>query len=187
MEYSKLFSRIRELLETNNVVNVAIDGMSGSGKSTLAEKIRQAFDCNVFHMDDYFLTPELRTRSRLNEVGGNVDYVRFKREVIDMLNSGTEFFYRPYNCKTCSISAPVKVPPKKLNVIEGVYSMHPSLRGAYDLKVFMFVDSVTQQKRILHRSGEELLERFVNEWIPMENRYFDEYNIRILCDIIYSN
>ncbi len=186
MQYTELFSRIRELQKTNSAVIVAVDGMSGSGKSTLAEKIRQSFDCNVFHMDDYFLTPALRTRTRLNEIGGNVDYVRFKREVVDMLNSDAEFSYRPYNCKTLSISEPVKVSPKKLNIIEGVYSMHPSLHDAYDLKVFMSVDSATQRKRILDRSGEELLKRFVNEWIPMENRYFDEYNIKKLCDIVYG-
>ena len=35
-------------------VNVAVDGNSGAGKSTLADLIGDVYDCNVFHMDDFF-------------------------------------------------------------------------------------------------------------------------------------
>ena len=44
--------------------------------------------------------------------------------------------------------------------------MHPALIGHYHLKIFMTVAKDIQLERIRRRSGEELLERFITEWIP---------------------
>jgi hypothetical protein len=38
-------------------------------------------DATIFHMDDFYLQGRQRTYERLNEVGGNVDYERFAKEV----------------------------------------------------------------------------------------------------------
>ena len=69
--------QINMLLEEKNFVIVAIDGKCTSGKTTLASQLAEIYDCNVFHMDDFFLRPEQRTPERFAEVGGNVDYERF--------------------------------------------------------------------------------------------------------------
>ena len=45
------------LLEEKDFVLVAIDGKCTSGKTTLASKLTEIYDCNVFHMDDFFLRP----------------------------------------------------------------------------------------------------------------------------------
>ena len=60
---------------------VAIDGRCGSGKTTLGEYLKGQFDCNLFHMDDFFLRMEQRTPDRMKETGGNVDYERFYETV----------------------------------------------------------------------------------------------------------
>ena len=65
--------KIDELLAQKDMVIVAIDGKCTSGKTTLASKLAQIYDCNVFHMDDFFLRPEQRIPERLAEVGGNVE------------------------------------------------------------------------------------------------------------------
>jgi uridine kinase len=78
----------------------------------------------------------------------------------------------------------VHVAPKKLNVIEGSYSMHPALAGHYDLRVFLSVDAVEQSRRILERNGPALHRRFMEEWVPKENRYFEEFGIASKCDIV---
>ena len=72
-----------------NFVMVAIDGKCTSGKTTLASKLAEIYDCNVFHMDDFFLRPEQRTSERFAEIGGNVDYERFQEEVLFPLRSGS--------------------------------------------------------------------------------------------------
>lgn len=63
-------------------VLVGIDGRCGSGKTTLGEYLYGRFDCNLFHMDDFFLRIEQRTQKRIAEVGGNVDYERFFETVL---------------------------------------------------------------------------------------------------------
>ena len=168
--------QINMLLEEKNFVIVAIDGKCTSGKTTLASQLAEIYDCNVFHMDDFFLRPEQRTPERFAEVGGNVDYERFHEEVLLPLKSGKAFSYRPFDCSTFTLAAPVTVAPKKLNVIEGTYSHHPYFGDPYDLKILLTVDEETQRQRILERPA-FLHKRFFEEWIPMENRYFDGFAI----------
>ena len=133
-------SKIDMLLGERDFVIVAIDGKCTSGKTTLASQLAELYDCNVFHMDDFFLRPEQRTPERFAEVGGNVDYERFREEVLLPLKSGKAFSYRPFDCSTFTLAAPVTVAPKKLNVIEGTYSHHPYFGNPYDLKILLTVD-----------------------------------------------
>ena len=68
-----LEEKITELLSGRERVIVGIDGFCAAGKTTLADRLSRKFDCNVFHMDDFFLRPGQRTPERRAEVGGNVD------------------------------------------------------------------------------------------------------------------
>lgn len=183
-KYYDVFCKIDSLLESHDVIKVAIDGKSGSGKSTLSNLLSKIYDCNIFHMDDFFLRPELKTEERLKELGGNVDYIRFNEEVINGIKSGLDFQYQIYDCKQIALTDFIKVKPKKLNIIEGVYSMHPTLISNYDLKLFLDIDEETQRARILKRNGSFMYEKFINEWIPKENQYFKEMRIPEQCDII---
>lgn len=184
--FSDIFRRIDSLLAKGKEITVAIDGNSGSGKSTLAHDLSKIYDCNVFHMDDFFLRPEQRTIKRMQEIGGNVDYERFKQEVLDNLKKNQEFQYQIYDCSQGRLTDYIKVSPKRLNIVEGVYSMHPTLRDYYDLKVFLSIDPETQSKRILERSGKYMHERFLNEWIPLENEYFSKMKIPQICDMVFT-
>ena len=175
--------QINMLLEEKNFVIVAIDGKCTSGKTTLASQLAEIYDCNVFHMDDFFLRPEQRTPERFAEVGGNVDYERFHEEVLLPLKSGKAFSYRPFDCSTFTLAAPVTVTPQKLIIIEGTYSHHPYFGNPYDLKILLTVDEETQRKRILERPS-FLHKRFFEEWIPMENRYFEAFRISDRSEII---
>lgn len=185
-DYFGMFCKIDYLMKSEHRVNVAIDGNSGSGKSTLASLIGDIYDCNIFHMDHFFLTPELRTEERLKEVGGNVDYARFNQEVIFGLKNEHSFEYRRYDCREMIFGQPICVIPKKLNIIEGSYSMHPTLTNNYNLKIFLHIDEETQYQRILKRNGVSMLKRFVDEWLPLENEYFKEFKIKEHSDLIFS-
>ena len=55
-------------------------------------------------MDDFFLRPEQRTKMRLAEIGGNVDYERFYREVLIPLKKKEPFAYCTYEWSECSYS-----------------------------------------------------------------------------------
>ena len=171
---------IDALLKTKDTVIVAIDGPCTSGKTTLAAQLAQIYDCNVFHMDDFFLRPEQRTEARFAEVGGNVDYERFAEEVLLPLKSGVPFSYRPFDCGTFTLADPITVTPKKLTIVEGTYSFHPYFQNPYDLKVLLTVSDELQRQRVLERPA-FLHQRFFEQWIPMENRYFAQCDMRADC------
>ena len=167
-----ILEKIDTLLTEQDRILIAIDGKCTSGKTTLATKLAEIYDCNVFHMDDFFLRPEQRTPERFAEIGGNVDYERFQEEVLLPLKTGQPFSYRPFDCKSFTLADPINVPPKKINIIEGTYSQHPYFGEAYDLKILLTVDEETQRQRILKRPA-HLHKQFFEEWIPMENRYLE--------------
>lgn len=179
-----LGEKIERMVRGNKQIILAIDGPCGSGKSSLARRLSQLYEANVFHLDDYFLTPELRTDRRLEEPGGNVDYERFYQEIILGIESKKSFSYFKYNCKSNTKEQIDVEGSKKLNVIEGSYSLHPYLRDSYDIKVFLTVEPEVQRQRILLRNGEEMALRFFNEWIPLENFYFKELSIENKADIV---
>lgn len=180
-----LFQAIDRLLAEKPFVRIAIDGRCASGKSTLGALLQRVYGANLFHMDDYFLPFERKTPERLAEPGGNVDYERFFEEIASQPADG-EVIFRPFDCSVQALGAPVRVAPKPLTVVEGSYALHPTLRGSYDLKVFLDIDASRQSERILIRNGPEMHARFVNEWIPLENTYFDGLNIRSLADVAFD-
>lgn len=175
--------QIDRLLARKPQIIVAIDGNCTAGKTTLANQLAEIYDCNIFHMDDFFLRPEQRTDERFAEIGGNVDYERFNVEVLLPLKSGKPFSYRPFDCSTFQLTDPVAVSPKKLNIIEGTYSLHPYFGKVHDLKILLTITPELQRERILQRPA-FLHKRFFEEWIPMENRYFDGFGIPEKCDLV---
>lgn len=177
-----LFSEIDKLLEKGNA-KIAVEGGSASGKSTLSELLEEIYDCTVFHMDDFFLQHFQRTPERFAEIGGNIDRERFLLEVLLPLNEEKTVKYRKFDCSAMSLGETVIENPKKLCVIEGAYSMHPELSKYYDFSVFLDISKEFQKKRILKRNSPELAKRFFDEWIPMEEKYFNEIKIKEKCNI----
>ena len=165
-------------------VNIAIDGVCGGGKSTLGQALAEKYNCNLFHMDDFFLRPEQRTPERYAQPGGNVDYERFREEVLEHLADSDGLTYRPFDCQRMELGAPHMVPYSRLNIIEGAYSCHPYFGDIYQVRFFVELPTEEQKARILARNGEEKYKRFVNEWIPMENLYFKTYGIRESCKAV---
>ena len=181
----KTIQRIREKVDAmpdQKQILIAIDGSCTAGKTTLAAALEKVYDCNVFRMDDFFLRPEQRTGERLAEAGGNVDYERFREEVLQPLQTGEAFSYRPYDCSTGMLKDPVAVTPKRINIIEGTYSHHPYFGEPYDLKVFLQVSEEVCRQRILRRPA-FLHRRFFEQWIPMEQQYFAHFAIEEHCGI----
>ncbi|NOW04479.1 uridine kinase family protein [Clostridium beijerinckii] len=183
-EYKYVFDEIKNLLKDNEKLVIAIDGRCGGGKSSLGAMLAEGFDCSLFHMDDFFLPPRMKTKERLAEPGGNVHYERFEEEILKPLKNNEPAVYRKYLCNKGELSEPIKVEPKNLTIVEGSYSLHPTLRDYYDYKIFITIDPKVQHERILKRNGEEKLQDFINKWIPLEEHYFTELNIENKCDII---
>lgn len=190
-DYTERVLPVQEAIEhlirdsKKETILIAIDGKSGGGKTTLGEYLRKIYDCNLFHMDDFFLQSHQRTAERLLEVGGNVDYERFKDEVLIPMKEKKAVMYRPFRCSNLKIDNGILMPYKRTNIIEGSYSMHPYFDNPYDLRIFIEISDEEQLENIRRRNGEEQLIQFKDKWIPKENAYFDKFDIRKGCIIIH--
>lgn len=61
--------------------------------------------------------------------------------------------------------------------------MHPDLRGYYDCMICLAITPAGQLRRLEQRNP-SMLRRFVDEWIPLENRYFEETGTESAADMI---
>ncbi len=182
-----VFEAVDAALAGGGDVTAAIDGRCGSGKSTLAALLEKVYDCNVFHVDDYFLPFERKTPERMAQPGGNFDRERLTREVILPLSRGEAVTMRRYDCQTGTLGDPVRYPKKRLNIVEGSYSLYPSLREHYKVKIFLTIPREEQLRRILRREGQEQLERFKDTWIPLEEAYFAGCGVMECADVTEEN
>ena len=194
MEYNKAFrnaleivkEEIKSILKEKETAIIAIDGRCGSGKTTLANAISEDFNCNVFHMDDFYLPLEKRTKERLDESGGNIERQRFLEEVIVPARNGEAVFYKAFDCKLQSLKASVTMKPKSIVITEGSYSCHNDFHALYDLHIFLTVSPEKQKERIKKRNGEEGYKAFENKWIPYEERYFKEQDVKSKCELVFE-
>lgn len=183
--YIPVLHAIHALLqEREGPILVAVDGRCASGKTTFAREAARLFEeCNVFHMDDFFLPPEKRTAERLATPGGNVDYERSAQELFAPLRRGEPVAHRRFDCSTMTMGEPRTIPFRRLNIIEGSYALHPTLTGWADLRVFFTCSPQVQLSRLSLRESPESLERFRERWIPMEEVYFTALSIAEGCDL----
>ncbi len=181
-----LLAEIGTRMARQETVCVAIDGPSAAGKSTLGTLLGELYGCPVLHMDDYFVPQWERSEERMARPGGNIDAGRFAREVLPGMTAGTAFTTGVFDCHTQAIREIRTIPAAPLYVTEGVYALHPDLADAYHIKVYMDVERLTQNRRILRRNGKEIAARYRREWIPMENSYFEAFDIKNQCDFVFD-
>lgn len=163
---------------TKQTLFVGIDGRCGAGKTTLGNYLKKKFDCNLFHMDDFFLQMQQRTPERLAEIGGNADYERFFESVLKPALLGKEILYEPFSCREGRLLECVTIPYQRLNIIEGSYSLHPYFKNPYHVKIFMDISLKKQMETILLRNGAQQAVVFREKWIPKEEAYFEKFNIK---------
>ncbi|MCM1050299.1 MAG: AAA family ATPase [Clostridiales bacterium] len=183
---AQILTAIQALLDkadTGKPVIVAIDGRCGSGKSSFAKLIKSTYACNVFHMDDYYLPMVKRKENWEKLIGGNMDFERFKEELLIPLRQGMAVIYKPYDCHLGTYRSCEKMEPCALTVVEGSYSTHPLLADMYDMKIFLTCSKEIQTKRLKEREKENYA-AFEQKWIPMEENYFKSYNIQQNSDIV---
>ncbi len=184
--YQTILQKINAVSDANTPLLIAIDGRCASGKTTLSSYLQKELNCNVIHMDYFFLRPEQITEQRLLQPGGNVDYERFYEEVLIPLKNGKAFYYHRYDCHKQIMSETIFVPYCPITIIEGSYSCHPTLQKQDNMKIFLTVEPEEQINRIKKRNGEKAVNAFRQKWIPLEELYFSTYNIKQNCDLYFQ-
>lgn len=166
---------------------IGIDGRCGSGKSTLAGIISEEYGAGksiIVSTDDFFLPEELRTPERLAAPGGNVHYERFNIEIEPHIYDRKAFDFRTFDCSTMAYGQSKHIDESDILIVEGTYSLRPEWQCLYDLRIFVTASRETQVSRILSRSNRAILERFTSLWIPLEEKYFNAFDIRDSANIV---
>lgn len=167
---------------------VTIDGRCGSGKSTLADLIFSVYGCCVVHTDDFFLPASLRTKKRYSTPGKNIHYERFNSEISEpaaTMRPGDSIKYGVFDCQCGTITSSREVATKPFLLIEGSYSSSPDITIKRDLSIFLTISNEEQLRRIAERNKDKYAD-FINKWIPMEEKYFQEYNIKESSDLVIN-
>ncbi len=182
--YNDFINNIESFLNKDKRTVIAIEGRAASGKTTLANYLAKKYNITVFHIDDFFLPLKLQTQERLSEVGENIDHERFLYEVLLPLKSEEpSIALKKFNCKIQSLEPTTIVNASNVIIVEGVYCLNKNLRDYYDYKVFIDVNIDLQHKRLKDRSSIEVYNKFVNKWLPLEDKYFNA-DIKKQCDIV---
>lgn len=178
--------RLREMTKGGRRVLVSIDGRTTAGKSTIADRIAKELPCNIVHMDDFYIHPVQRTEERYAQPGGNADYERVRREIIEPWLENGAFSYASYNAHQDSYGEVVHFPARPVTIVEGAYSAHPRLRDAYDLRIFVTTDQKTQLARVAVRNGPDAVRMFAEKWIPLEEAYLRACQVREGSDMVFE-
>lgn len=127
-----------------------------------------------------------KTEERLKEPGGNIDYERLYEEVFMHIKDDEITSYH-FNCNQQVLEDRKAQKNTGVIIVEGAYALHPSLYEFYTYRIFVTISKETQKKRILKRNGEYMLNRFVTEWIPLEEAYIESLQILDKVDTIINN
>ena len=180
----QLLKKLAPLSQADGPVLAAIDGRCGSGKSRLAGQAAAVLGCSLFHMDDFFLPPALRTPERLAQPGGNIHYERVAAELLVPWSAGKPVCFRPFDCHSGGFGPPVQAAHTGLALVEGSYALHPELYRYYHTRIFLTCSPAVQRQRLLEREGTAGLARFQARWIPLEEAYFQTFRLPERCDLV---
>lgn len=185
MGETELILRLKNMLDENKRLLIGIDGRCASGKTTLSTQIANQLPARIFHMDDFYLPLQQRQDDWQHIPCANMNFERMTDTVLVPAERGENVHYQAYSCREKKLLPAVDIAYEPLTIIEGSYSLYPSLCPFYDLTVFLTCDRQTQKDRLLKREGERY-PNYERLWIPLEEAYYKKYSVREHADIVIS-
>jgi uridine kinase len=154
---------------------VGIDGRGGSGKSTIGRALSALTDSSVVIEFDDFYRPSAQ-RGRLSEegggeIGGNFDWRRVRDQVLAPLAADQPARYQRYDWGGDRLAEWHEVQPGRVVIVEGNYTTRSELRHFYDFTIWVEAPHDVRLRRGIERGGHDQLARWLEEWIPEEERY----------------
>ena len=135
----------------------------------------------MLHADDFFLNDKQKEKEI--PIGEYIDQDRIDKLLTDIKTNNT-VTYQKYDCTNKCYLDVVMEDVKDIVILEGVYSYNSLLSKHFNYLVFIHIDKDIQDSRLLKRSSPFIYNKFITEWIPRENEYFDYFEILEKSDII---
>ncbi len=167
---------------------VAIDGRSGVGKSTLAHELAGLLDATVINGDDFFAGGTAMRAEPASVLAGECIDWRRLRLVLEMLGSGQPAIFHPFDWTAFDGSlspTPVTLAPRRILLVEGVYSARPELRDMIGLAILIRLDASERDRRLVAREGD--IGPWERQWHRAEDWYFDERLRDLPFDAVVEN
>lgn len=151
-------TRVREaiagLRTTTGTVLVAIDGLAGSGKTTVADELVAADPgLHVLHADE-LQRPQAEGEWDTwtpQQAAANFVLEAPLRDLLATLAAGRPAEYRAYDWSAHRLGPAATVTPGGIVVVEGAYTLRPSLRGFFGLKIWVDCDEQVRAARLRAR------------------------------------
>lgn len=153
---------------------VGVDGYGASGKTTLAARLVAALpDGDVVHVDD-FARPDLP----------GWDRDRFRVQVLEPLLAGRAARYQRWDFAANAGADWREIAPGRVLVVEGVSATDVRVGVPWDVTLWLDVPEEVRRRRIADRDGEALRERWLTDWIPMEEAYVRDQHPQQRVDLV---
>jgi uridine kinase len=166
---------------------VGIDGPGASGKTTLAGQLAAMLAGSaVVHVDDFYLPSADRDR-RAGQVGALFDLPRLATQVVEPAAAGRELRYQRYDWDTDSLADWLGAPAEVPVIVEGVYCLNQAIRDAYTFTVFCHANPQVRLRRGLERDGHDASARWLDEWMPAEDRYLAAEGPDAFADLVLDS
>ncbi len=160
---------------------IGIDGPGGSGKSTFARALGGVMGATVISMDEFYLPRHRRPTD--GDHGFQYDLERVRDEVLWPAQDGDPIRYQRYRWDDESLIEWVDVVDDDSPIIiEGVYALAVPLMRFYDYTMLVDCDDAVRLERGIARDGEELREKWLEEWMPLERAYFADSRLAEVVD-----
>lgn len=123
---------------------------------------------------DDFYRPESDSKRSEIKVGGLFDLSRLASQVLIPHTEGRDIHYQRYDWEAGSLGDWATGANGAPLIVEGIYTTHQTLRDYYDLRIWVTAPRAIRLARGMERDGEEARSKWVDVWMPAEDRYIAE-------------
>ncbi|UFS59444.1 uridine kinase family protein [Subtercola endophyticus] len=187
--FDELVTTIRELtVEGRPSIGrpsiVGVDGFGGSGKTTLVVRlVKELGDSAIVAMDDFVVKKAIDDSSWEHVWDRN----RLARQVLEPLAHGHRSAYEPLDWESGGFGAPIDLPDARYVFIEGITSLHPTLRHFYDSSVWVNTPIEIAMNRGQARDAGNENERGWKQWAQNDLHYLSETRPDQFADAVIEN
>jgi uridine kinase len=168
-----------------STVLVSVDGRGGSGKSTLARALEARDDTvTVIEFDDFYRPSATRLPPGEADIGGNFEWRRLRDQVLNPLRRDHAVRYQRYDWDNDEMAEWNTVGPGGIVIIEGNYSSRRELFPLYDFVIWVEAPFKDRLARGVARDGERARSRWLEEWMPEEERYLANEDPRARAHVL---
>ena len=175
LETNKILALVKKASVPGRTTLMAIDGLTCAGKSTLVGQVTDALqDAAVVGVDDFYRPLAAEERAILGPKESYDRYFYWEQllwNVLVPLSKHSRARYRRYDWVSNGPSEWHEIEPRRVVIIDGVYSTRPELRPYFSVMVYVDTPREVRLARLLDRGYPDM--SWVDHWMAVEDWYVE--------------